>query len=121
MNIDEFKRRFGMRVQEIRIRKGLTQEKLAERIGRSPDMLSNVERGKSGTGFETLLQIAAALEVSLPDLFDLDQVGPSDRKVRHKVNQLLDLVGPQSEEFLTVVIAQVEIMLRAKGAKPTRK
>lgn len=72
MDGGELKRRFGRRVQGLREAKGLTQEQLADRIGRSVDTVSNIERGVNATRIEVAYQIAVELDVDLPGLFDFD-------------------------------------------------
>lgn len=72
MESGELKRRFGKRVQGLREAKGLTQEQLADRIGRSVDTVSNIERGVNATRIEVAHQIAVELDVDLPRLFDLN-------------------------------------------------
>jgi len=115
MEIQEFKKRFGARVQAARLRRGLSQERLAEQIGKSKDMISQLERGINATRIEVVLQIAEVLDTSILDLLDVEQVGPRDRKTGHLVNRLLDLVGDQSDDFLTAVIDQVEVLRRVRA------
>lgn len=43
---DELKRRLGLTVQAARRRAGLTQEGLAAQIARTPESVSNIERGR---------------------------------------------------------------------------
>ena len=69
MDATELKRRFGKRVQSLRETKGLTQDQLAGRIGRSVDTVSNIERGINATRIEVAYQIAVELGVGLPELF----------------------------------------------------
>lgn len=69
MDSGELKRRFGKQVQGLREAKGLTQEQLADRIGRSVDTMSNIERGVNATRIEVAYQLATELGVRLPDLF----------------------------------------------------
>ena len=45
MEIAEVRRAFGKRVQTLRKRQGLTQEELAQQIGKTADTISNIERG----------------------------------------------------------------------------
>lgn len=73
MDSGELKRKFGRRVQGLREAKGLTQEQLADRIGRSVDTVSNIERGVNATRIEVAHQIAVELDVDLPRLFDFDE------------------------------------------------
>jgi transcriptional regulator with XRE-family HTH domain len=70
MDAGELKRRFGRQVQGLREAKGLTQEQLADRIGRSVDTVGNIERGVNATRIEVAYQIATELGVRLPDLFE---------------------------------------------------
>ena len=107
--------KLGANIQHLRKRAGLTQDQLAERINRSQDAISNIERGTSAPPPDTALAIANALQVDLTDLYDLNLTGrpvPQDTKdflralkaslverspqQRHNLyalfNQILDLV-----------------------------
>lgn len=81
MDSGELKRRFGKHVQGLREAKRLTQEQLADRIGRSVDTVSNIERGINATRIEVAYQIARELEVRLPDLFAFEPVAESPPRV----------------------------------------
>lgn len=72
------KQKFGLRLKLIRKAQSLTQEDLAERVGRSVEAVSNMERGKSLPSFETIQQLATGLNVALKDLFDFDAEEESD-------------------------------------------
>lgn len=74
MGSGELKRLFGRRIQGLRESKGLTQEQLAERIGRTVDTVGNIERGINGTRIEVAYLIATELGVRLPDLFAFEEV-----------------------------------------------
>jgi len=54
----------GERLKKARIKKGLTQEQLAEKIDVSIAFLSRVERGSSHINLKRLNQICDILEVS---------------------------------------------------------
>jgi transcriptional regulator with XRE-family HTH domain len=76
-------KRLGQNIRHLRKQVGLTQIQLAERIDRSEDAVSNIERGTSAPPPETALAIAQALELQLTDLYDLDVSGtpiPQDIK-----------------------------------------
>jgi len=67
------RRRLGRRISEIRNAKNLTQEKLATRAGLNRTTISRIETGKHPTSFDTLYDISAALDISLPELVTLDE------------------------------------------------
>lgn len=65
--------RFGNRVRKIRQEKGITQEDLAELIGKSIEHISFIERGERSPSFEMILDLAEALNVSVSYLMNIDQ------------------------------------------------
>ncbi len=83
----------GQRIREARERLGMTQEELAERIGRNRETISHYEIGNRAVAINELPLLAEALQVSLgyfygqndPDGEALDlmselQVMPADQK-----------------------------------------
>jgi len=61
--------RLAARIRALREMRGLTQDAFAERCHISVSFASLLERGERSPSFETLLQVADALEVPLPELF----------------------------------------------------
>ncbi|HBE20525.1 MAG TPA: type II site-specific deoxyribonuclease [Cyanobacteria bacterium UBA11149] len=68
---EEAKKLFGLRLQALRREKGITQEQFAEVIDKSVEHISYIERGERSRSFETILDIAKALEVSVPYLMNI--------------------------------------------------
>lgn len=62
-------REFGARVQELRLSRGLTQEDLAEAVGVDRSYMGFIERGEKNATLDKIGKIAAALHVSLFELF----------------------------------------------------
>jgi len=60
----------GERIREIREKRGMTQEKLAEVAGLSKSFLSEVENDKSNMSSQILLRIANELGASMDYLLD---------------------------------------------------
>lgn len=71
--------RIGGNVRRIRMEKGLTQERLAEKTELSLTAIQKVETGHSGSRLETLIRIAAVLGVSLDVLVDIGVKGEKYR------------------------------------------
>jgi transcriptional regulator with XRE-family HTH domain len=63
------RKRFGQHLREIRLERGMTQERFAELLDISVDFLSLIERGRNAPSFETLDKIAKRLRISVVDLF----------------------------------------------------
>lgn len=118
MDIPELKRLFGRRVQELRRQRKLTQEQLAESIGRSVDTISNIETGRLTTKLETLFKLADSLQVSLGELFEFgDLRSPIDRERAKAISALVRLVSSQETPVITEItrIAESAINLRRSG------
>ena len=68
---EEAKQLFGERVQALRRERGITQGQLAECLDKSIEHISYIERGERAPSFETILDLAEAIEVSVPYLMNV--------------------------------------------------
>ncbi len=64
------KKLMGLRIKELRKRKGLSQEEVAEKAETSPNYVSRMERGTENPTLDMLIKISEALEVDMWELFD---------------------------------------------------
>jgi transcriptional regulator with XRE-family HTH domain len=62
----------GTRIRIARLRAGLTQERLAERLGVEPTTVYRFESGRRGVTLPMLLRIAAVLNVRAAELLDME-------------------------------------------------
>ena len=60
--------RFGANVRAARLKRGLTQEELAERSGLAPVQVSRIERGKREVRLTTIIRLVRALDVTPAEL-----------------------------------------------------
>lgn len=60
---------FGKRVRQLRVRKGWTQEQLADRTGRHWTYIGGIERGERNVTLRVVSDIARALDVDIHTLF----------------------------------------------------
>ena len=65
-------RHLGRRIHELRLRRGWTQDALAERAGVSKAMISKVERGENNPTLVVATKIAAALGLTMSQLIGAD-------------------------------------------------
>lgn len=63
------KSQLGQKIQTLRKKRRLTQEKFAELIGIDPKNVSKIENGNNYPSSETLTSIAKALGVEIYELF----------------------------------------------------
>ena len=112
----DLKRDIGRGIAEARIRRGLTQNDLAERLGCKVDAIANLERGHSVPRFRMLTALSQLLNVPLRDLFDrVDQTDPSDdRRARLELRGRA-LLNQLSCEFLEIAIEQLSVLAKRDG------
>ena len=70
MDYQEARQQFGRRLQALRTERGLTQEQLAEALDKSVEHVSYLERGERAPSFETLFDLADALQTNVRELLD---------------------------------------------------
>ncbi|RDW15996.1 helix-turn-helix domain-containing protein [Oceanobacillus chungangensis] len=60
----------GLKLKEIRLRKKMTQQQVADRCGISKSMLSKIENGQTASAIATLSKISEVLNVTLAWILD---------------------------------------------------
>lgn len=69
MNIKE---KLGIRLRELRISKGLSQEKFSFKCGLDRTYVASIEQGKRNVSIVNIEKIANACEISILDFFNSD-------------------------------------------------
>ena len=64
----DIKKLLGLKIKELRLKKGMTQEELSEKIGMVERNLSKIECGKNFVTADTLTNLIDALEIKPKDL-----------------------------------------------------
>ena len=66
----EIRRRFGLRVRELRDTRGWSQERLAEECRLHRTYVGGIERGERNVALVNIERIAKAFRVPIADLFE---------------------------------------------------
>lgn len=91
----------GQRIRSARERMGMSQRRLAEQAGLSPQFVSDIERGRTPPSLKTLKLIAAALEISPTLLLEDSEVRPALEVVELPILGRVPAGGPVlSEEHI---------------------
>ena len=89
----------GQRIKIARIKKGITQEAVADLIDITPAHMSNVETGKTKVSLPTLIEIANALSVSV-DVLLCDNVLASQNFFQGEAQELFEARDEYATPFL---------------------
>ena len=71
----------GERIKKLRTEKGITQSKLANKMNISQATVVSFESENANPTIETLKKIAAALDITMYDIFDLKIDNMSDQDI----------------------------------------
>ena len=110
----ELKHRIGLRVREIRKARGLTQETVADLMGRSVDAISLLERGKIAPGLDTLDALSKGLGIPLRDLLDYDDKPPRDNEIIALQAVAMDTIRRLNKSALAVAVKQLDALASLK-------
>lgn len=75
----DLKKDFGMRLKELRSKKGITQYQLAEIVGIDPKHMSHIETGRSFPKADLIEKFAGALGIDYQKLFKTEHL--QDREI----------------------------------------
>lgn len=110
----ELNRYIGLKAQEARRRRGLSQAQVAERIGKSIDTVSNLERGFTWPALQTLAAYAEAVECSVAEFFQGYGEAP-DAATRMRLEAEVRLAfGELTDRELMVVLHLAKGLVEAR-------
>lgn len=78
----------GKKIAEIRIKRGFTQEKLAEMVNYSTNHIAKLESARTKPSFNLLIDIANAMNIEVKDLFDFDEINTIEYMKKDLVNTI---------------------------------
>lgn len=112
----DLKEHIGLRIRRARLIRGFTQEQLAECTEKTVETISNIERGQTLTGLETLERLGQCLDTPVRDFFedveDRDRVSVRRRELE---TQLGDLAKRLSDDDLTATLEMAQALSRRRG------
>ena len=94
-------------IKTLRIKKGYTQEKLAETAGISVSHLSKVETGQKRMGMQTYLKVLRALEVTEEEYISVTVEKEQDVKWE-KFKKIMEGCTEAEEHFLLDTLKQMK-------------
>lgn len=108
---DKILQKIGNNIKTARQLKSFTQERLAEQLNKSVNFVSLVERGKSGIGIKTIIDICNILDIEPNSLFS-GIVNYSNKKDKVIVDSISSLASDDKD----IVINLIEYIMN-KGSK----
>jgi len=108
-DIEKLKVSVGERLRVARIASDLSQANLAEKLDRSVETISNIERGVSLAPLDTLQAFCHQLDLNLSDLFDGDTIMQDKKResiemnIRLMIRKMSNEQAALSEDLVSAV------------------
>ena len=110
----------GKQIRNVRIKKKMTQAKLAEKSGIEPSNLSHIERATTKLSLPTLLNITNALGASLDEIVYGSLLENTHISNKH-INELLSDCSPEELVAITEIIKTTKKILRNSKRKMSQQ
>lgn len=113
----DLKQHIGLRVKAARLKHDLTQEQLGERIEKTAESISNIERGRVAPPLETLHNIAIQLDTPLTyfveGVTDERQVTQSRLEIENELRRLGEELTDDEMRLTVAIVGAIRAQRRA--------
>lgn len=89
----------GKRVAELRSKRELTQEKLAELVGYSTNHIAKLEAARTNPSFDLIVKIATSLNVEIKELFCYEEQN-SPEYVKKELQKIIKSTDDETIKIL---------------------
>ncbi len=104
---DEIVARFGERLRELRLARGMSQSELAGQADVTTNYISRLEGGGAAAGIDLVARLASALGVPIADLLTTT-AAPDDLGVtRQRAKKLFDAVVQTEDRAVLLLLTQL--------------
>ncbi|MEG6569439.1 helix-turn-helix transcriptional regulator [Thermoanaerobacterium thermosaccharolyticum] len=108
------KKQVGDVIKELRLKKGLTQRKLAEIVNVSNTTISFIEKNINKTSYDILYKIAKALDTTVEDIMKQVETEDTEKKEEQKQEEQDEQKEPSIEEIEDFLAGQKMLMFKGK-------
>jgi len=106
----------GLKIKAARLRLKLTQRRLAEAVDKTIETISNIERGHSLTGVDTLELICRTLHMPLADLFEgFEKARPHCRRRVELEQQVGALLQSLPDQDVTLALDLIGTLAKRRN------
>jgi len=109
----DLKHSLGARIRAFRKLRNLTQEQVAGEVERTPEAISNIERGRSLPSLETLDRLACVMDIPLAEFFGQERIGLTRQRIEQET-RLRILSQSLGDEDLKIALGQAEVLYKVR-------
>lgn len=94
---------FGKILRKFRIKSGLTQEQLAEKLGISLKYISRIENGNNGIKTQTLIKYMNILAIT-PNILYSEFINNPEVKKNIELSEKINSLSDEQKDFISSVV-----------------
>lgn len=94
----------GRRIRSLRNIKGWTQEELGKQADLSYKFIGEIERGQQNPSLDTIVKIASAMKVDLPEIFRFEHEVISRSVVENRIGRIVKALPDDDMRRLLMVL-----------------
>jgi len=98
------KKQIGLKIKQLRMQKGLSQEQFAEKIGIATRTLCGIEIGKNFFTADTLEKMLEILEITPQDLFKINHLKQQEDLVEEIITSIKNIKDREKIEIIYKII-----------------
>jgi transcriptional regulator with XRE-family HTH domain len=104
---DEIVERFGAKLREFRLARGMSQGELASQADVTTNYISRLEKGGAAPGIDLVARLAGALGIQIVDLLPTDPDLEELEVTRKQAKKLFDELLGSKDRAVLVLLTQV--------------
>ncbi len=94
----------GRRIKTLRTMKGWTQQELGNQADVNYKFVGEIERGQQNPSFNTLVKVATALEVELPELFRFEQEISDRKEIETRITEIINKLSDDALHKILILL-----------------
>jgi len=98
----------GRRIRDLRKKRGLTQERLAEAASVDVKYLGNIERGRENPTIGTLEKLATTLSVKMQQMFDFEHEVKGKKILQRGITHLLNQCDEKELQIILRLVRSIK-------------
>jgi len=103
------------RLKERREELGFTQAQLAEQTGVNPSYIGLLERGERVPSLDVLVELVAALDLSLTELFDDDKPRATEMPELGRIRKVLERWPAERRTIAVAVLIEMDKLIPSRA------
>ena len=100
---NNFSKMLGLRIRELRLAKGLKQDKLADMLDMERSNLTRIESGKQRPNDENILKLADIFNIEIKELFDFGHQKPKS-ELRKIINLMINDLSDKELKYIYKIL-----------------